>query len=403
MSRRFRGSTPVLIALALVFASCAPKPMTTVPAVKRPLVLGMHAITETDADARTLIGEIPALAKRGVNLLIAEVDYWYDYASHPELRMENPVKKETVKALLAACRGQGHPARAPVPEPRPPVLGREDVPASRQVPPARRIARANTPATRERSLGHRILLPELVPAPPGPLAHHQRSLRRAHRRLRGRRPPRRHGRGLHHRRRRLPALRREDRRASSSPGRSIDAYDHIVRKTRQGDDDVGRPAPRRQGHGLRRVGGVDERDEHGHRHDPQGHHHVRLALRAEVPAPGDAQVDLPFGPDLRRTRASGCCRRASATSKLSGGSSTNRWPSRPTRSSAISARSGTPSLRASTRGCPSSRPPRRRSRGPRPEADRAPPVRHGHFAVVIRFRRLSSSSPFSQGPAAPHK
>ena len=79
----------------------------TVPAAKRPLVLGMHALCETDADARVLTGEVPSLAKRGVNLLIVEVDYWYDYASHPELRMENPIKKETVKALLAACRAKG--------------------------------------------------------------------------------------------------------------------------------------------------------------------------------------------------------------------------------------------------------------------------------------------------------
>ena len=107
MSRRFPHVIPVLIALALVFASCAPKPAATVPAVKRPLVLGMHALCETDADARVLIGEVPTLAKRGVNLLIAEVDYWYDYASHPELTMENPVRKETVKALLAACRAKG--------------------------------------------------------------------------------------------------------------------------------------------------------------------------------------------------------------------------------------------------------------------------------------------------------
>jgi hypothetical protein len=104
MSRRFRGLIPVLLAFVVFSASCAPKPMTTIPAVKRPLVLGLHAITETDADARTLVGEIPALAKRGVNLLIAEVDYFYGYASHPELQMENPVKKETVKALVAACR-----------------------------------------------------------------------------------------------------------------------------------------------------------------------------------------------------------------------------------------------------------------------------------------------------------
>ncbi|HSA95799.1 MAG TPA: family 20 glycosylhydrolase [Acidobacteriota bacterium] len=107
MSRRPRGAIPVLIALAVILAACAPRPATTPVTPKRPLILGMHAITETDAGARTLAGEVPALAKRGVNLLICEVDYWYDYASHPELAMENPVKKETVKALLAACRASG--------------------------------------------------------------------------------------------------------------------------------------------------------------------------------------------------------------------------------------------------------------------------------------------------------
>ena len=315
--------------------------MTTVPAVKRPLVLGMHAITETDADARTLIGEIPSLAKRGVNLLIAEVDYWYDYASHPELRMENPVKKETVKALVAACRAKGIRL---VPEFQ--SLGHQSwaektFPASRQVPPARRIARQVRRQQGDGSLGHRVLLPELVPAPPGPSAHHQRSLRRAHRRLRGRRPPRRHGRGLYHRRRRLPPLRREIHGRALCPGGQRRLRPHRP-EARQGDDDVGRPAPRRQGHGLRPVGGVHERDEHGHRHDPQGHHHVRLALRAEI----SARSRRPSRPSPRSgsssTRASGCCRRASATSRSSSRSSTSRWPSPRTRSSATSARSGTP-------------------------------------------------------------
>jgi hypothetical protein len=108
MRRHARRALPFALALAFAMAACAPKPAATVPAAaKRPLVLGMHAITETDGDARLLIGEVPALAKRGVNLLIVEVDYWYDYASHPELRMDNPVKKDTVKALLAACRAKG--------------------------------------------------------------------------------------------------------------------------------------------------------------------------------------------------------------------------------------------------------------------------------------------------------
>jgi hypothetical protein len=107
MNRRARQTVSFLLTLALVGASCAPKPAAIVPAAKRPLVLGMHAIVETDADARILAGEVPALAARGVNLLIAEVDYAFEYVSHPELRTENPVKKETVKMLLAACRARG--------------------------------------------------------------------------------------------------------------------------------------------------------------------------------------------------------------------------------------------------------------------------------------------------------
>jgi hypothetical protein len=107
MSRRVRVAIPGLIALAFFLASCAPKPATTVPAPKRPLILGLHVILEGDKVAETLIGEIPALSKRGVNLLIAEVDYYYDYVSHPELRMDDPIKKETAKKLVAACRARG--------------------------------------------------------------------------------------------------------------------------------------------------------------------------------------------------------------------------------------------------------------------------------------------------------
>ncbi len=172
MRRRAPIAIPVLITLAFILSSCAPKPAATVPAVQRPLVLGMHAITETDADARVLVGEVPSLAKRGVNLLIVEVDYWYDYASHPELRMENPVKKDTVKALLAACRAKGIRL---VPQFQ--SLGHQSwaektFPLAHQVPPARRDAQQVRRQQGHRPLGHRVLLPELVPASPRPPAHH---------------------------------------------------------------------------------------------------------------------------------------------------------------------------------------------------------------------------------------
>ncbi|HVP91121.1 MAG TPA: family 20 glycosylhydrolase [Terriglobales bacterium] len=103
MLKRFSTISLLIAAFTLLLTSCAPKPATTPLVPKRPLVLGMHAICETDADAKVLTGEVPDLARLGVNLLICEVDYWYAYESHPELRMENAIRKETVKSLLAAC------------------------------------------------------------------------------------------------------------------------------------------------------------------------------------------------------------------------------------------------------------------------------------------------------------
>jgi len=98
---------PLLLIAASFGVSCAPRPAETVPVVERPLSLGFHVIVENDPAAEVLVGEIPALARRGVNLLIAEVDYSYEYTSHPELRSENPIKKESVKKLVEACRARG--------------------------------------------------------------------------------------------------------------------------------------------------------------------------------------------------------------------------------------------------------------------------------------------------------
>lgn len=108
MKRHARSLLTAAFALAVVLSACAPKPAAVTPAApKRPLVLGMHAICETDADAKTLTGEVPSLAQLGVNLLVCEVDYWYAFESHPELRMENAIQKGTVKGLVAACRAHG--------------------------------------------------------------------------------------------------------------------------------------------------------------------------------------------------------------------------------------------------------------------------------------------------------
>jgi hypothetical protein len=93
---------PVLAAV-LAGVSCAPAP-SGLPPQPRPLWFGFHVMVESKADARGLIAEIPPLAGLGVNLIIAEIDYNYEYVSHPELRSEDPVSRETVKEMVALCR-----------------------------------------------------------------------------------------------------------------------------------------------------------------------------------------------------------------------------------------------------------------------------------------------------------
>lgn len=104
MNKRTFTAAAVLLTALWLLAACAPKGTVTVPAAGRPLVLGLHVIIDNRPAAETLIGAVPALAARGVNLLIVEVDYGFEYVSHPELRGEDPISKDTVKRLLAACR-----------------------------------------------------------------------------------------------------------------------------------------------------------------------------------------------------------------------------------------------------------------------------------------------------------
>ena len=95
-----------LVALALVFAfqACAPQPKPAAVPRTQPLWFGLHVLVENKTAAEAVIAELPALAKVGINLLVFEVDYNYEYVSHPELRGDDPVSRETVKKVVAMCR-----------------------------------------------------------------------------------------------------------------------------------------------------------------------------------------------------------------------------------------------------------------------------------------------------------
>ncbi|MHB8055078.1 MAG: family 20 glycosylhydrolase, partial [Candidatus Aminicenantales bacterium] len=100
----FSGLAPLLGTMMLYSPGCAPPKPVVVPAPVSVPWLGFHVLIESKAAAEALIAEIPALAARGVNLLIVEIDYNYEYASHPELRGDDPISAETVKKIVGLCR-----------------------------------------------------------------------------------------------------------------------------------------------------------------------------------------------------------------------------------------------------------------------------------------------------------
>ncbi len=69
----------------------------------------VHLIGYTNDDLLETLGkDIPVLAEMGIDVLILEVDYGFDYQSHPELRSgKNPISKAAARKLVGICREHG--------------------------------------------------------------------------------------------------------------------------------------------------------------------------------------------------------------------------------------------------------------------------------------------------------
>jgi hypothetical protein len=66
------------LALALFQVRCVPKPAVRVTP-RQPLIFAVHVLVESTDEARGLMAGIPAMAKAGVNLLVCEIDYNYEF------------------------------------------------------------------------------------------------------------------------------------------------------------------------------------------------------------------------------------------------------------------------------------------------------------------------------------
>jgi hypothetical protein len=63
---------------------------------------------QNDADLEMVEGQLPDLAARGVNVLVLEVDYAFEFRSHPELRIaEKVMTRAGARRFVAACRKRG--------------------------------------------------------------------------------------------------------------------------------------------------------------------------------------------------------------------------------------------------------------------------------------------------------
>jgi hypothetical protein len=68
--------------------------------------IGVHVPLNRPTDVKVLIDELPALADLKVNLLITELDYNFEFVTHPELRSGQAIAASDIRKLVKACRAR---------------------------------------------------------------------------------------------------------------------------------------------------------------------------------------------------------------------------------------------------------------------------------------------------------
>ncbi|MHC4365329.1 MAG: family 20 glycosylhydrolase [Planctomycetota bacterium] len=88
----------LMCSLPVLFTSCA------LPAKQPQPWRGLHVLM-TSRDKTEQLTEVEGrLADVGINVIIAEINYGYEYDSHPRLRAADPSSKDQIRKLVAECR-----------------------------------------------------------------------------------------------------------------------------------------------------------------------------------------------------------------------------------------------------------------------------------------------------------
>ncbi|MDE3066618.1 MAG: family 20 glycosylhydrolase [Verrucomicrobiota bacterium] len=95
----------VCVGLLVLAAGCRTQTGATAPVGQT--WRGVHLAVESDRRLAVLQGQLPKLAADGVNVLVIQVDYHFDFQSHPELR-DNPfITRAGARAFSRAARKLG--------------------------------------------------------------------------------------------------------------------------------------------------------------------------------------------------------------------------------------------------------------------------------------------------------
>jgi Glycosyl hydrolase family 20, catalytic domain len=108
MAIRASGLVSIVLGLTALLPPAA-GPDEPKPAKKAEQWRGLHVLSyNTDKDLETLGGQVPRLAEMGLNVLVLEVDYHFQFRSDPKLRDGgNPITPEGAAKLAAVCRKNG--------------------------------------------------------------------------------------------------------------------------------------------------------------------------------------------------------------------------------------------------------------------------------------------------------
>ena len=91
--------TTLACTLPILLTSCAlPAKQQTRP------WRGLHVLMASSDRTEQLTEVTGQLADVGINVIVAEINYGYEYDSHPRLRTANPSSKDQIRKLVAECR-----------------------------------------------------------------------------------------------------------------------------------------------------------------------------------------------------------------------------------------------------------------------------------------------------------